>query len=334
MNNTKTIFILSSLALLLASCRDTQPADSATLATENTEAIRSAEGIAGRYEGTLPCTDCRGIKTMLILNPDSTYRLDQEYLGKTGDSAHKIEYGRYVAFEQFLRIQLKYRDGGLGPFIGITDLNTVTMQDADGRDISGSTLQRTHRLITQKNGYKLYYSYVSDTSMKYVTVFRKEPRGDVIINKAFLDKANDAQRAIMAYYCKVYNTSCNNGVCDFSEAMSLNDEAAIDAAISKALSIDSVSIAADQSLKLVSLHISLAGQDGYGITTSVLNEAGMIIQGSDSYLITDGKASLTHHSSREVKPQMQYPAGTNKQMPKPGINPPPGMAPPTAAKPK
>lgn len=38
---------------------------------------------AGTYEGTLPCADCPGIKTTLVLNDaDATYSLRQEYLNK------------------------------------------------------------------------------------------------------------------------------------------------------------------------------------------------------------------------------------------------------------
>jgi len=37
---------------------------------------------AGDYQGTLPCADCEGIKTLLVLNADSTYHLTETYLGK------------------------------------------------------------------------------------------------------------------------------------------------------------------------------------------------------------------------------------------------------------
>lgn len=37
---------------------------------------------AGIYEGTTPCADCEGIKTILELNEDNTYVLSQTYLGK------------------------------------------------------------------------------------------------------------------------------------------------------------------------------------------------------------------------------------------------------------
>ena len=36
----------------------------------------------GVYEGTLPAADCKGIKTMLVINEDKTYTLKSEYIGK------------------------------------------------------------------------------------------------------------------------------------------------------------------------------------------------------------------------------------------------------------
>lgn len=34
----------------------------------------------GTYSGTLPCASCPGIETVLILNPDKTYKLKERYL--------------------------------------------------------------------------------------------------------------------------------------------------------------------------------------------------------------------------------------------------------------
>ncbi len=35
------------------------------------------------YTGILPCADCQGIKTKLILNKDKTFLYEQNYLGKS-----------------------------------------------------------------------------------------------------------------------------------------------------------------------------------------------------------------------------------------------------------
>ena len=49
---------------------------------------------ASSYEGVLPCADCPGIKTRLILNPDGRYELSTQYLDRQpahwgGDQRHQ-----------------------------------------------------------------------------------------------------------------------------------------------------------------------------------------------------------------------------------------------------
>lgn len=61
----KALLILTSC--LLAACQASQPSQ-----------------LAGVYEGTLPCADCPGIKTTLVLKADQTYTLTQDY--QKGDS--------------------------------------------------------------------------------------------------------------------------------------------------------------------------------------------------------------------------------------------------------
>lgn len=39
-------------------------------------------GWNGIYKGVLPCADCEGIETEIILNPDSTFLMRTKYLGK------------------------------------------------------------------------------------------------------------------------------------------------------------------------------------------------------------------------------------------------------------
>lgn len=55
--------------------------DTDTVAVSVEEAAPAAN-YYGTYEGTLPCADCSGIKTVLTLKGDTTYDLSQEYLDK------------------------------------------------------------------------------------------------------------------------------------------------------------------------------------------------------------------------------------------------------------
>ena len=49
----------------------------------------------GEYKGVFPCADCDGIEVELQLNPDKTYELSQEYLGK-GDNNETEVKGSFV----------------------------------------------------------------------------------------------------------------------------------------------------------------------------------------------------------------------------------------------
>lgn len=47
-----------------------------------TESQVQTSNLFGVYEGTLPAADCKGIKTMLVINEDKIYTLKSEYIGK------------------------------------------------------------------------------------------------------------------------------------------------------------------------------------------------------------------------------------------------------------
>ena len=56
------------------------------MSTEMSSNATANSNWAGEYEGVFPCADCEGIKVELDLNPDKTYELSEEYLGKTGNN--------------------------------------------------------------------------------------------------------------------------------------------------------------------------------------------------------------------------------------------------------
>lgn len=66
------------LTLLFASCNLTNK-------IKGTDAHHSENSLTwpGTYEGTLPCADCSGIQTELVLNKDKTFFLYTEYQGKS-----------------------------------------------------------------------------------------------------------------------------------------------------------------------------------------------------------------------------------------------------------
>jgi copper homeostasis protein (lipoprotein) len=85
------------------------PAEPAPVAVESAPAAAPADvpfdtkGFAGVFTGTLPCADCPGIDTKVMLNRDGTYMLDETYQGKPGNFSGD---GTWTAEEGGKRIRL------------------------------------------------------------------------------------------------------------------------------------------------------------------------------------------------------------------------------------
>ena len=85
----------------------------------------------GTYEATLPCADCAGIKTTIIINKDETFRISSEYL----DKDRKIEdNGTIMWHDNGSVMHLKGKDTDLKLKVGE---NKLFHLDADGKVIEG-----------------------------------------------------------------------------------------------------------------------------------------------------------------------------------------------------
>lgn len=51
----------------------------------NTHTSQNSLDWAGTYRDTLPCADCEGMLTEIVLNSDLTYKMGTSYLGKSGE---------------------------------------------------------------------------------------------------------------------------------------------------------------------------------------------------------------------------------------------------------
>jgi heat shock protein HslJ len=81
--------IVVIVALLAGGC--TTPAGSPGSANPGpAHNARNALDWAGTYRGVLPCADCKGIETVVVLTEEETYSAHSKYLGKTDEvfSAH------------------------------------------------------------------------------------------------------------------------------------------------------------------------------------------------------------------------------------------------------
>jgi uncharacterized lipoprotein NlpE involved in copper resistance len=82
-----TLFLLSSI---LFSCDNSKKSTIQVDETKIEESLRKPDSHNsmnsldwnGTYKGILPCADCEGIETILTLNPDQTYILVTNYLGR------------------------------------------------------------------------------------------------------------------------------------------------------------------------------------------------------------------------------------------------------------
>jgi len=89
---------------------------------------------AGTYRGTLPCADCEGIKTELILNQDYSYTFKTSYIGKVDQPS--VETGTFAWNEAGNTITLSGAKNRPSQYFVAE--NKVIQLDMDGNKISGS----------------------------------------------------------------------------------------------------------------------------------------------------------------------------------------------------
>lgn len=132
----KTLFTLGLCALFMVGCtgnKNSNTESTDTVEVENVE-VQPAVG-AGEYEGTLPCADCPGIKTTLVLNKDYTYTLTQEYLEK--EDGKFEQKGTFAYLENGKTIELTSDNNEKTHYNVYPDAGTVVLADATGAETEG-----------------------------------------------------------------------------------------------------------------------------------------------------------------------------------------------------
>lgn len=87
---------------------------------------------AGMYRGTLPCADCEGILTRIVLDRDLTYQKTMQYLGK--DDTVFRQSGSFAWNDAQDEVTLKDQDE---PNRYLLDNEELVQLDADGNRIVG-----------------------------------------------------------------------------------------------------------------------------------------------------------------------------------------------------
>ncbi len=85
------------------------------------------------YAGTLPCADCAGIETWLLLNPDGSFRLRERYL--EGNAAAEISVGRWQISRDSVPVLSLFGRDSLPRRLAMTGALTLRALAQDGSAI-------------------------------------------------------------------------------------------------------------------------------------------------------------------------------------------------------
>ncbi len=133
--------IACALSSGLGACTSASPSAAAPPTPTNpAPADNSANALewAGVYLGTLPCDECQGIETALLIRPDGSYQLATKPLGKNGEL--RVQHG--VIAWNAARTQITLS--------GVTDAHNrylvgeqqLVQLDATGQRITGALADR------------------------------------------------------------------------------------------------------------------------------------------------------------------------------------------------
>lgn len=131
-----------SLLALISACGPKGAGDNSSGAAARPDSIQKTDlhdaqnslDWAGMYKGVVPCADCEGIGTILVLNSDETYLLKTTYLGKP-DAVSMEKTGKFTWNDDKQTITLQ--DIGEGPNQYRVGENRVTQLDLQGQKITG-----------------------------------------------------------------------------------------------------------------------------------------------------------------------------------------------------
>lgn len=128
-------------AAMMVSCNGKKTAqdeaknDSVSVA-DSVSADVDLAAVAGTYEGTLPAADCPGIKTVLTINADSTYQLQQDYIDRK--DGHDEASGVLQVIDGNVMMLVR-PSSGEHSFYKVKDSKSIVMTDSLGNEPEGET---------------------------------------------------------------------------------------------------------------------------------------------------------------------------------------------------
>jgi len=136
----KTLILVFTLTIVMGlySCNQNKKVEVTTQEAENFSGFdeeHNAElslDIAGVYEGILPCADCEGIRTELVLNENGNYLMKMTYLGRNTTFE---ENGKWEVKKNTLTLfDAQSETSSIKYFVGE---NFIKQLDQEGNEITG-----------------------------------------------------------------------------------------------------------------------------------------------------------------------------------------------------
>lgn len=137
----KFMYLAVIAAAMMVSCNGKKTAqdeaknDSVSVA-DSVSADVDLAAVAGTYEGTLPAADCPGIKTVLTINADSTYQLQQDYIDRK--DGHDEASGVLQVIDGNVMMLVR-PSSGEHSFYKVKDSKSIVMTDSLGNEPEGET---------------------------------------------------------------------------------------------------------------------------------------------------------------------------------------------------
>jgi len=114
-------------------------AETTETVTEDTHHADHSFDWSGVYHGFIPCDDCKGIKTTLALNPNNSYILLSQYVGKSDREI--VEKGKFTWGDEKKTLVLTPRNSTQTRQYFFGD-NMLIQLDNNGNRITGNNADR------------------------------------------------------------------------------------------------------------------------------------------------------------------------------------------------
>lgn len=169
MKKNFSLILMALATLALVSCQKNDSKDVKIVANQETAEANTenvVEFLNDTYQGSLPCADCAGINTTLVLNQNGTYIMGLIYDTNEGDTFY-YENGTWK--EEDNKLILTSKESNISYISMASNNQSVTFLDQEG-NVMDTNLNYTLVAVTpsQKTGQYIYYAdapiFIDDTT--------------------------------------------------------------------------------------------------------------------------------------------------------------------------